>query len=58
MTLSLEDKTVPTFIPDEIKPTQANSIGVDLGLEKFATISDGVLIETPKMLRKNRELSP
>ncbi|ACK70113.1 putative transposase IS605 family [Gloeothece citriformis PCC 7424] len=55
VTLSLEDKTISDFIPVEILPTMGNSIGIDMGLEKFATTSDGVLIEPSKFLRKNEE---
>lgn len=54
ITFSLEDKSVPT-IKNEIKPTRKNSVGIDLGLEKFVTISSGVLIEPPKYFRKSQE---
>jgi len=51
ITFSLEDKSVPD-IKNEIKPTLKNSIGIDLGLEKFLTTSNGILIPPPKYLRK------
>jgi len=43
-------------IPDEIKAkpkvTEENTIGVDLGIKAFATLSDGRVIENPKHLKK------
>jgi putative transposase len=53
--LALEDKSVPDFTPDEIKPTEDNSIGVDMGLEKFLTASDGEIVPIYQPLRKNQE---
>jgi putative transposase len=35
------------------KPTMKNSVGVDLGIKDFATLSDGTKIENPKFLKKN-----
>jgi len=39
--LTLEDKSIPFFKPPEIEATEENSIGLDVGLEKFWTASDG-----------------
>ena len=52
VTLSLINNTVPDFNPDDIKPTENNSIGIDLGLEKFGTLSTGVVIPIPQYFRK------
>lgn len=52
VTLSLVDNTVPDFNPDDIEPTENNSIGIDLGLEKFGTLSTGEAIPIPKYFRK------
>ena len=54
ITFSLSDKTVPE-VTSELKPTLKNSIGIDVGLEKFLTTSNGVLIEPPKYLRKSED---
>jgi len=54
ITFSLEDKTVPDN-RSEVKPTLKNSIGIDLGLEKFVTTSNGLLLEPPKFFRKSQE---
>lgn len=49
VSLSLEDNTVPVFLPiDEIKTT----IGIDVGLEKFLTTSDAESIAVPQFYRK------
>lgn len=45
---------------DEVQPkplstTDAN-IGVDVGLEKFATLSDGRTVENPRFFRKSEEM--
>ncbi|EKQ70310.1 transposase [Leptolyngbyaceae cyanobacterium JSC-12] len=42
ITLTLEDVSVPKFAPD-VKPTADNSIGIDLGLEKFWLTQKGNL---------------
>jgi len=45
VSLVLEDKTVPFSLPvDEVK----SSCGIDVGLEKFLTTSDGQSIEIPQ----------
>jgi putative transposase len=62
VSLSLEDDTVPAPLPvDEIK----SSTGIDVGLEKFLTTSDGESISVPqfyrngqaKLARQQRKLS-
>jgi len=35
------------------KPTIKNSVGIDLGIKDFATLSNGDKIENPKFLKKN-----
>lgn len=37
------------------KPTMKNSVGVDLGIKDFATLSNGEKIENPRFLKKNLE---
>jgi len=54
ITFSLEDKSVPEK-RSEVNPTLTNSIGIDLGLEKFVTTSNGVFIAPPKFFRKSQE---
>ncbi|MEQ9667090.1 RNA-guided endonuclease InsQ/TnpB family protein [Coleofasciculus sp. G2-EDA-02] len=41
ITLTLEDKAVPSLKSPELEATQENSLGLDVGLEKFWTNSDG-----------------
>ena len=49
VSFSLSDSTVPSFLPvDEIK----SATGIDVGLEKFLTTSDGQSIEVPQYYRK------
>ena len=50
ITIALECKAVPDAV--EMIPTVDNSIGVDLGLEKFASDSDGNFIDIPQHFRK------
>jgi len=50
-TLTLECKAVPDAV--EILPTVDNSIGVDMGLEKFASDSDGNFIDIPQHFRRS-----
>jgi putative transposase len=49
VTLSLEDKTVPTIKPD-FNPD--NIVGIDVGLIDFYVASDNTKIAAPKFLRK------
>lgn len=51
VSFSLEDNTVPVPLPiDEIK----SATGIDVGLEKFLTTSDGQSIEVPQYYRKSQ----
>ena len=49
--LSLEDSTVPELTVNFV-PTSENSIGIDLGLEKFLADSNGDFVEIPQFFRK------
>ncbi len=40
-------------VESEILPKTNKSIGVDVGLEKFAALSDGIIIENPRYLRES-----
>ncbi|MDJ0715239.1 MAG: transposase [Prochloraceae cyanobacterium] len=53
VTLCLEDKTVPHFIPDEIEPTWDNSIGMDAVLHEndYLATSDGIKLPSLKSFR-------
>ena len=53
ITLTLEDKSVPSLKPSEIKATEDNSIGIDVGLEKFWTASDGEVEPIQQHYRKS-----
>jgi putative transposase len=51
VSLSLEDGAVPEPMPvDDIKA----SVGIDVGLEKFLTTSDGQFISVPQFYRKGQ----
>ena len=52
MTFSLEDTSVPDQPVAEIRPIEANSIGVDAGLEYFIACSDGTTKQPPKFYRQ------
>jgi putative transposase len=52
ITLSLEDKTIPTIKPD----FDTNKIvGIDLGLKSFLTDSEGVEVPIPQHYRKSQK---
>ncbi|NEO78649.1 transposase [Moorena sp. SIO4G3] len=55
--LSLEDKSVPEFNPDDIIPTWENSIGMDAVLDRgfYLAISDGKKLPSLKPLRRNQD---
>lgn len=55
VTLTLEDKSVPVLPVVDIKPTEANSIGVDAGLEYFVACSDGTTKQPPKFYRQSEQ---
>ncbi|WP_226588859.1 RNA-guided endonuclease InsQ/TnpB family protein [Microseira wollei] len=52
VTLTLEDVSVPSNPHHDIEPTEANSIGVDAGLEYFVACSDGTMVKYPKFYRQ------
>lgn len=52
LTLCIEDKTVPEQ-SNEVVPHWDNSIGVDVGLEKFASSSDGDFIDNYRHFRSS-----
>ena len=54
LTLIVEDQTVPIFKPDTL-PTEDNSLGIDLGLEKLYVDSLGNHILPQKHLRKSED---
>lgn len=55
VTFSLEDKSVPEVPLPEVIPTEANSLGVDAGLECFVACSDGTTKQSPKFYRQAEE---
>jgi putative transposase len=55
VTLTVEDKSVPAQPTLDLKPTEANSIGVDAGLEYFVACSDGQMVEPPKFFRHSEQ---
>ena len=55
ITFSLEDKSVPENPLPEVIPTEANSLGVDAGLEYFVACSDGTTKTPPKFYRQAEE---
>ena len=49
VSLSIQDATVPEMLPiDRIR----RAVGIDVGLEKFLTTSDGQAVEIPQLFRK------
>jgi putative transposase len=52
VTLTLEDKAVPEFV-SEVESCWDNSVGIDVGLEKFASDSDGNFEPIPQHFRKS-----
>lgn len=55
ITLTLEDVSVPDKPTINIQPTEANSIGVDAGLQYFVACSDGTMVEPPKFYRHSED---
>ncbi|EAW35094.1 Transposase [Lyngbya sp. PCC 8106] len=55
--LSLEDKSVPEFIPDSITSTWDNSIGLDAVLDRdfYLATSEGEKLPSLKPLRRNQD---
>jgi putative transposase len=54
VTLTLEDNAVPERVCD-VAPTWDNSVGIDVGLEKFASDSDGNFEPIPQHFRRSEE---
>ncbi len=54
VTLSLEDKSVPTFNSD-VKPTRKNTLGIDMGLKYFLVTSDGESVTIPQYYRSSQK---
>jgi putative transposase len=54
ISLTLEDKTVPVTVA-EIQPTAENSLGIDLGINNYAYLSNGERVENLRFLRKSAE---
>lgn len=50
ISLTLELTNVPVAVA-EIQPTQENSIGIDLGVENYAALSTGEMVEHPRFFR-------
>jgi len=55
VTLLLEDKTIPSLTPPEIQANEENSLGLDVGLEKFWTASDGTVETIQQHYRKSED---
>lgn len=56
--LRQDDKWFVCFsceIPRENRPANAKSIGIDVGLQKFATLSDGTSIPNPRFFRREEK---
>ncbi len=53
ISLVIEDKSVPIKEEEAISPTSKNSIGIDLGLERFLTKDNGSYVEIPRFLRQS-----
>ncbi len=50
--ISMQDDTVPEFLPiDSVK----SAVGIDVGLEKFLTTSDGEAVPIPQFYRKAQD---
>ncbi|WP_264197150.1 RNA-guided endonuclease InsQ/TnpB family protein [Microseira wollei] len=54
ISFALDDESVPKEVV-EIQPTEQNSKGIDLGLEFFASCSDGTQVEFPRWFRQLEE---
>ncbi|NER02646.1 MAG: transposase [Okeania sp. SIO3C4] len=54
VTLSLEDKSVPA-LTTEVEPTLKNTLGIDMGLNKFLVTSEGESVPIPQYYRKSQQ---
>jgi putative transposase len=52
VSFALEDRTVPEILPVE---QILRKVGIDVGLEKFLTTSDGEAVEIPQFFRKSQK---
>lgn len=50
ISLTLEDKDVTVAVA-EIQPTESNSMGIDLGVENYAALSTGEVVEHPRFFK-------
>jgi putative transposase len=55
ITLTLEAKDIPQWPSPDAIPTEANSLGVDAGLEYFVACSDSTTVEPPKFYRQSED---
>lgn len=49
ISITIEDKDVPVAVVEN-QPTEENSIGIDLGVENYAALSTGEVVEHPRFL--------
>ncbi|NEO54539.1 MAG: transposase [Okeania sp. SIO3B5] len=54
VTLSLEEKLVPT-LTTKVEPTLKNTLGIDMGLNKFLVTSEGESVPIPQYYRKSEQ---
>jgi putative transposase len=50
--LVLEDKNVPVTVA-EIQPTEENSLGIDMGVENYVTLSTGETVHHPRFFKES-----
>ncbi len=46
---------IDTELPKKKEPSPKNTIGIDVGLMKFATLSDGIIVENPRQSKKEEK---
>jgi putative transposase len=49
ISITIEDKDVPVAVVEN-QPTEKNSMGIDLGVENYAALSTGEMVEHPRFL--------
>ncbi len=49
ISITIEDKDVPVAVVEN-QPTEENSMGIDLGVENYAALSTGEMVEHPRFL--------
>lgn len=52
ISLTIEDKNVPVTVVEN-QPTEENSLGIDLGVENYAALSTGEMVEHPRFLQQS-----